>query len=59
MIIPYMAMMGAAAFVLAVVPARAGPCSQEIERMQAQVDASIAVAISLRHIDPGHFTARP
>lgn len=34
-------LMSAAAMALAVLPSRAGPCSSEIDRLQAEVDAKI------------------
>jgi hypothetical protein len=35
-------LVSAAAMVLAILPSRAGPCTSEIDRLQAEVDAKIA-----------------
>src|SRR5262245_66004693 len=45
MSIRHAVMIGAAAVVLSVRAGHAGPCAEAMERMQAQLDASIAAAI--------------
>jgi hypothetical protein len=47
MTMQHLAVIGAAALVLSVLPGRAGPCSEEIERMQAELDARIETIIDI------------
>jgi hypothetical protein len=42
--IHHLGAIGAAALALSVVPSHAGPCSNEIDRLQARIDAVIAAA---------------
>ncbi|MGA8154743.1 MAG: hypothetical protein WB822_00780 [Rhodoplanes sp.] len=40
-------LVSAAAMVLAILPSRAGPCTSEIDRLQAEVDAKIAATAAV------------
>jgi hypothetical protein len=43
----HLTVIGAAALVLSALPGHAGPCSKEIERMQAELDARIEMIIDI------------
>jgi hypothetical protein len=47
MTMQHLAVIGAAALVLSSLPGHAGPCSDEIERMQTELDARIEMIINI------------